>query len=205
MSEAELIALLEQRLAPPEALVGRPPYSDFDLSDERPAQPSLRDASVLVPLVTRQAGLSVLLTRRSVDMPTHSGQIAFPGGRRQAEDVDAIATALREAREEVGLDPSHVRVLGASDPYETVTQFRVTPIVGLVSHQADFVADPREVDAIFEIPFAFFMNPANHQRHSRDYNGQTRYYYAMPYGDHYVWGATAGMLRALYLRLFGER
>ncbi|MFN8959363.1 MAG: NUDIX hydrolase, partial [Hyphomonadaceae bacterium] len=95
-------------------------------------------------------------------------------------------------------------VLGASDPYETVTQFRVTPIVGLVSHQADFVADPREVDAIFEVPFAFFMDPANHQRHSRDYNGQTRYYYAMPYGDHYVWGATAGMLRALYLRVFAE-
>jgi hypothetical protein len=83
------------------------------------------------------------------------------------------------------------------------TQFRVTPIVGLVSNLADFVADPREVDAIFEVPFAFFMDPANHQRHSRDYNGQTRYYYAMPYGDHYVWGATAGMLRALYLRVFG--
>jgi 8-oxo-dGTP pyrophosphatase MutT (NUDIX family) len=203
MSEADLIALLERRLAPLDDLVGPPSYSDFDLSGERPAQAKLRDASVLVPLITRETGLSVLLTRRSADMPTHSGQIAFPGGRRQAEDADAIATALREAREEVGLDPAHVRVLGASDPYETVTQFRVTPIVALVSHQADFVADPREVDAIFEVPFAFFMDPANHQRHSRDYNGQTRYYYAMPYGDHYVWGATAGMLRALYLRVYG--
>ncbi|MFN8959341.1 MAG: NUDIX hydrolase, partial [Hyphomonadaceae bacterium] len=115
MSEADLIARLEQRLAPLDDLAGRPPFSDFDLSGERPAQPSLRDASVLVPLITRETGLSVLLTRRSADMPTHSGQIAFPGGRRQEEDNDAIATALREAREEVGLDPTHVRVLGASD------------------------------------------------------------------------------------------
>ena len=162
MSEAELIARIESRLATPDASEGRPPFSDFDLSGERPNQAKLREASVLVPLITRETGLSVLLTRRSADMPTHSGQIAFPGGRRQEEDADAIATALREAREEVGLDPFHVRVLGASDPYETVTQFRVTPIVGLVSHLADFVADPREVDAIFEVPFAHFMNPANH-------------------------------------------
>jgi len=204
MTQLDLIARLERRLTQADALAGRPPFSDFDLSGERPVQPNLREASVLVPLIPRETGLSVLLTRRSADMPTHSGQIAFPGGRRQEDDADAIATALREAREEVGLDPAYVRVLGASDPYETVTQFRVTPIVGLVSHQAAFVADPREVDAIFEVPFAHFMDPANHQRHSRDYNGQTRYYYAMPYGEHYVWGATAGMLRALYLRLFAE-
>lgn len=203
MSDGVLIDLLKSRLSAPQTLPQRPEFSDFDLSGTRPSFGGLEEASVLVPLITRPQGLSVLLTRRSADMPTHSGQIAFPGGRRQDDDADAIATALREAREEVGLDPVHVDVLGASDPYETVTRFRVTPIVGLVSAAAEFQADPREVDAIFEVPFAHFMDPANHQRHSRDYNGQTRYYYAMPYEDHYVWGATAGMLRALYLRLFG--
>ena len=202
MTDDLFLALLESRLTSLDAIPLQPPYSDFELNAERPQGWALKEASVLVPLIARHTGLSLILTRRSQAMPTHSGQISFPGGKRQEEDRDAIATALREAHEEIGLDPAHVKVIGVADPYETGTQFRVTPIVGLVSEEARFVPDPREVDAIFEIPFAFFMNPDNHQLLEGEYKGQTRQFYAMPYDDYYVWGATAGMLRALYLRLF---
>lgn len=180
----------------------RPAYSDFDLSGERPHAPVLKQAAVLVPLVQRQHGLNVVLTRRSHDLPTHAGQIAFPGGRREESDADAGATVLREAFEEIGLDPRFVTLLGASDAYETVTRFAVTPVVGLVHPDAPMIADPREVDEIFEVPLAFLMDPANHEPQARTYNGVERRFYAMPFGDYYVWGATAGMLRALYLRVF---
>ncbi|GIU66897.1 CoA pyrophosphatase [Candidatus Phycosocius spiralis] len=201
MTDAFYLERLESRLFSLDALPLEPPYSDFDLGGERPQGWALKEASVLVPLIARHSGLSLVLTRRSDAMPTHSGQIAFPGGKRQDEDRDAIATALREAHEEIGLDPAQVKVIGVSDPYETGTQFRVTPIVGIISEEARFVPDPREVDCIFEIPFAFLMNPDNHHHVEGQYNGQTRQFFAIPYQDYYIWGATAGMLRALYLRL----
>jgi 8-oxo-dGTP pyrophosphatase MutT (NUDIX family) len=181
---------------------GRPAYSDFDLSGSRPEAPVLKRAAVLVPLIARDHGLNVLLTRRSSDLPTHAGQIAFPGGRCEDSDADVGATALREAHEEVGLDPSHVKILGMSDAYETVTRFAVTPVVGLVDADAKLTPDPREVAEIFEVPLSFLMDPANHVPQSREYEGVARRFYAMPYGNYYVWGATAGMLRALYLRVF---
>jgi 8-oxo-dGTP pyrophosphatase MutT (NUDIX family) len=180
-----------------------PAYSDYDLSGGRPATTQLKQAAVLVPLVTRATGLQVILTRRASDLSNHAGQIAFPGGRRDEVDADAGATALREAHEEIGLSPTSVTLLGVSDAYETVTRFAVTPVVGLVDPAASFTPDAREVAEIFEVPFAFLMDPANHIPQSRIYNGLERRFYAMPYGDYYVWGATAGMLRALYLRLFG--
>jgi 8-oxo-dGTP pyrophosphatase MutT (NUDIX family) len=198
----DVLPRLHARLDPISDVMGRPPFSDFDLSGERPAAPALRRAAVLVPLVPRDYGLGVILTKRSSDLPTHAGQIAFPGGRCEDEDADVGATALREAREEVGLDPAFVTLIGASDAYETVTRFAVTPVVGLIDPKARLTPDPGEVTEIFEVPLAFLMDPANHVPQERVYDGITRRFYAMPYGDYYVWGATAGMLRALYLRVF---
>jgi 8-oxo-dGTP pyrophosphatase MutT (NUDIX family) len=179
-----------------------PAFSDYDLSDARPDAPMLKQAAVLVPLVMRDHGLAVILTRRSSDLSNHAGQIAFPGGRCDDSDTNVGATALREAYEEIGLDPTLVTLMGVSDAYETVTRFAVTPVIGLVDSAANFTPDPSEVAEIFEVPLAFLMDPANHVPQSRDYNGVARRYYAMPYGDYYVWGATAGMLRAIYLRVF---
>jgi 8-oxo-dGTP pyrophosphatase MutT (NUDIX family) len=183
----------------------RPTFSDFDLSGTRPSAPILKPAAVLVPLVARATGLNVILTKRASHLPTHAGQIAFPGGRCEDSDADVGATALREAHEEIGLDPSFVTLIGASDAYETVTRFAVTPVVGLVDPLAVFTPDPSEVDAVFEVPLAFLMDPANHVPQERIYDGIVRRFYAMAYGDYYVWGATAGMLRALYARVFEGR
>lgn len=181
----------------------RPPYSDFDLSGGRPDVGRLKQAAVLVPLVLRETGLNLILTKRASHLPTHAGQIAFPGGRCEGSDAHVGATALREAQEEIGLNPALVSLLGVSDSYETVTRFAVTPVVAIVDPDATFIPDPNEVDLIFEVPFAFVMDPANHLPQSRSYDGVERRFYAMPYGEHYIWGATAGMLRALYLRAFG--
>jgi 8-oxo-dGTP pyrophosphatase MutT (NUDIX family) len=198
----DVLPLLHARLDPIGNGHDRPAYSDFDLSGARPDKPMLKRAAVLVPLVVRDYGLGVILTRRASDLPTHAGQIAFPGGRCEESDADVGATALREAHEEVGLDPAHVTLIGASDAYETVTRFAVTPVIGLVDPFAAMMPDAREVAEIFEVPLAFLMDPANHMPQERVYDGITRRFYAMPYGDYYVWGATAGMLRALYLRVF---
>ncbi len=156
-------------------------------------------AAVLVPLVEREGGFTVLLTQRTADLKAHAGQISFPGGKLEAFDADAAAGALRETAEEIGLAPTHIEILGQLDPYMTVTNFAVTPVVGAVTPPFDLTPDPVEVADIFEVPLAFFLDPANHQRHSRKIaEGVVRGYYAMPYGDRYIWGATAGMLINLY-------
>jgi 8-oxo-dGTP pyrophosphatase MutT (NUDIX family) len=199
----DVLPALEARLHAISGDVSRPQYSDFDLTGAKPEAPLLKPAAVLVPLVSRPSGLNLILTKRASHLSAHAGQIAFPGGRREDGDLDFGATALREAYEEIGLDPHYVRLLGMSDAYETVTRFAVTPVIGLVDAKATFQADPNEVETIFEVPFSFVMDSANHLPQSRTYNGVARQFYAMPYGEHYIWGATAGMLRALYLRLFG--
>ncbi len=156
-------------------------------------------AAVLVPLVARAEGFTVLFTQRTAELKSHAGQISFPGGRLEPEDRDAVAGALRETAEEIGLDASHIEILGRLDPYMTVTGYEVTPIVGAVTPPFALKADPMEVADIFEVPLAFFLDPANHQRHSRTLSpGIVRAYYAIPYGDRYIWGATAGMLINLY-------
>jgi 8-oxo-dGTP pyrophosphatase MutT (NUDIX family) len=154
-------------------------------------------AAVLVPLVNRPEGLQVLLTQRSADLPDHPGQISFPGGRVEPDDASSDAAALREAREEVGLPADRVAVLGHLSEYETVTGYRVTPVVGWVEPPFALTPDPVEVADIFEVPLAFVLDPANQQRHFRMLGALRRDFWAIPYGDRYIWGATAAMLLIL--------
>jgi 8-oxo-dGTP pyrophosphatase MutT (NUDIX family) len=158
----------------------------------------IRPAAVLVPVVRREDGLTVLFTRRTPHLQDHAGQISFPGGRAEPEDASLEATALREAQEETGLPAERVELLGRLPEYVTVTGYRVTPVVGLISPSLDLRPDPFEVAEIFEVPLAFFLDPANHLRNSLVQEGKHRRYYAMPYRHYYIWGATAGMLMNLY-------
>lgn len=167
-------------------------------SDLNPGMPILKEppvaASVLVPLVERPAGLHVILTRRTPHLSAHAGQIAFPGGRRESRDRDPIETALRETEEEIGLSRDKVSIIGRLDLYVTRTGFAVTPVVGAIETPFETARDPGEVEEIFEVPLAFLMDRANHQRHSRDVGGVPRTFFAMPYDTYYIWGATAGMI-----------
>ena len=182
-----------------------PVDSDFSLSGVVPLPEKWRAAAVLVPLVARPAGVTVLLTQRTADMPSHAGQVAFPGGRRQPEDADAVATALRETEEEVGLDRRFVEVAGTVDLYRTGTGFEITPVVGIVRPGFNTQADPREVADVFEVPLQHFLDERNHRIDSRTVaEGRERRYYAMPYGERYIWGATAGMLKNLQFILTAE-
>jgi len=159
---------------------------------------------VLVPLIDRVADIGVLFTRRADGLPDHAGQVSFPGGRVQARDLDPLAAALRETEEEVGIGAAQVRVVGFLDRYETRTGFSILPVIGYVDAGFRLDVDTREVAEVFEVPLSFLMDPAHHERHSAIYQGKRRYYYAMPYGGHYIWGATAGMLKSLYDTLYGS-
>lgn len=178
---------------------------DWDLNPELLADFAAmlppRPAAVLVPIVAREE-LTLLLTQRTETLPTHAGQIAFPGGKLEPEDPDAVAAALREAEEEIGLHRRHVETLGFLDGYRTGTGFNVTPVVALVEPDYELRLDPSEVSEAFEVPLRFLMDEANHQKHSRPWKGRDRWYYAMPYGDRYIWGATAGMIKNLHQRLW---
>lgn len=159
-------------------------------------------ASVLVPLVLRDGGLTVLLTERTSHLSNHSGQIAFPGGKADPEDTSATDTALREAEEEIGLSRQAVQVLGSLPIYTTGSAFIVTPVVALVQPGYAMTPNPHEVADVFEVPLAFLMNPANHRRHAVEWAGSRREWFSMPYTDavteRFIWGATAGMLRNFY-------
>ena len=191
-----------------QAALAMPPLgerSDFDLNPEvRAAQmPGVgkRPAAVLCGLVERAGALHVVLTRRAAHLNQHAGQVAFPGGKIDAADPTAMDAALREAEEEIGLPPAQVRILGTLDQYQTSTGFRVTPFVGLIDPAWRPAPDPGEVEEVFEPPLEFLMDPANRQRHHHDRWGTRRHYWAMPWGDYYIWGATAGMLKGLSDRL----
>ena len=188
-------AWLRRRFAePPDWEPEHPELAVFGLGPEMTA------ASVLIPLVQREHGLSMLLTLRTAHLTDHAGQISFPGGRAEVEDASAIDTALRETEEEIGLHRSHIEVIGSLPDYVTGTGYRVTPVVGLVTPPFELTPDPHEVAEIFEVPLAFLMDGANHQRLSFDMpNGKgRRSFYAMPYERFFIWGATAGMLRNLF-------
>jgi len=206
---ADFLARAARRLAP-----APPPfYTDGafgDVNGDHALQPSLeglapaappRHAAVLVPIVARP-NPAVLLTLRSAKLSNHAGQIAFPGGRVDPGDADDKAAALREAKEEVGLDARFVRHLGYLDGYLSGTGFWIVPVVGLVDPAYALTLNPAEVDEAFEVPLTFLMTPANHQRQSREWKGTLRHYYAMPFEGRFIWGATAGMLRNLYERVY---
>ena len=179
--------------------------SDFELSPGwgRLGTRPLRPASVLVPLIERGPGLNVILTRRAALLKHHPGQVAFPGGKQEPGDATALDAALREAQEEIGLEPATVEILGRLDLHQTVTDFHVSPFVGLVAPRFVPVLDRAEVDEVFEVPLAFVLDPRNLQVHSRRWQGQERSYYVLPYGPHYIWGATARMLKTLADRMQG--
>jgi len=151
-------------------------------------------AAVLVPLVDRPQGWTVLLTLRAADLADHAGQVSFPGGRIEPEDPDAIHAALREAEEEIGLPMNHVEVVGRLDTWLTGTGFEITPIVGLVRPPDALVPDPVEVAEVFEVPLAFVLDPRNHERRPREIRGEQRFFFVIPYQHRNIWGATAGML-----------
>lgn len=180
---------------------------DWDLNPELLADfavmPPARPAAVLFGIVAREE-LTVLLTQRTHSLRTHAGQIAFPGGRVEPDDGGPVEAALRESIEEIGLDPKFVEPLGFLDGYRTGTGFTVAPVVAIIQPGFELTPDPREVDDVFEVPLSFLMNEVNHQKHSRDWKGRQRFYYAMPYGERYIWGATAGMIRNLQQRLFAR-
>ncbi|HEX8988991.1 MAG TPA: CoA pyrophosphatase [Rhodocyclaceae bacterium] len=160
-------------------------------------QTGLTPAAVLIPIIPRESGTTVLLTQRTAHLRDHAGQVSFPGGRREAADETAVATALREAHEEVGIAPRQVEVLGCLPDYVTGTGFCVTPVVGLVHPPLNLRLDDFEVADVFEAPLEFLLDVANHQRHQIEVRGAVREYWAMPWNDRYIWGATAGMLVSL--------
>ena len=198
--EALAIEMLRQRFQ-------SPPVWQPEIEAERPfIERPPAHASVLVPLVQRDE-LTVLFTRRTAHLTDHPGQISFPGGRAEPEDANAVATALREAQEEIGLAPTYVDVLGQLPTYTTGTSFIVTPVVGLVRPGFTLQADPFEVAEVFEVPLAFLMDPANHRWHEADFGGRRREFLSMPWTgpdaagqaqQYFVWGATAAMVRNFY-------
>ncbi len=194
------------RLAAPDAVFDDLVRTDYDLNPDwkAPRTEGLRRAAVLVGLMDRGDDYGVLLTLRPETMPSHAGQVAFPGGRIEPGET-ALAAALREAHEEVGVDPPTVRVLGQGDTYVTGSGFAISPFVGILPAGFEPVPDDREVAAVFETPLSFLMNPANHERHEQEFRGALRAYYAMPHNGRYIWGATAGMLKSLYDRLYGPK
>ena len=196
-------------LAEPPDLPLKPTRSDFDLNpglaaevaSATPSPAPIIPAAVLIAIVGRDP-LTVLLTQRTDGLQSHAGQIAFPGAKIDAEDPGPLAAALREAEEEIGLDPALVEPLGFLDRYRTSTGYVIHPVVALVAPGFALTPNPREVADVFEVPLSFLMDDRNHHRQSRLWQGRERHFYAMPFGDRFIWGATAGMIRNMHQRLF---
>jgi 8-oxo-dGTP pyrophosphatase MutT (NUDIX family) len=209
-TDAHLPAVSPDRLVP-DALRARfaaPPLWEPEIvGDGRVFEREPAQASVLVPLVARESDVHVLLTRRTDHLRDHAGQISFPGGRAEAHDADAVATALREAEEEIGLRGELIEVIGTLPTYVTITAFHVTPVVALVRPSFSLALDAFEVAEAFEVPLAFLMNPAHHRRHRFEALGSSRQFLSMPWQgadaqgqprEYFIWGATAAMLRNFY-------
>ena len=209
LTASEFFARLRQRLTltVPEGLTDPgmiPARGDHDadpvmrkIAEVRPIRP----AAVLVPIVDHPEP-TVLLTQRAQHLPDHAGQVSFPGGKIEKDDKDPCASALREAREEIGLDRSYVEPFGYLDLYMTTLGYRIVPVIARVKPGFALKLNVSEVDTTFEVPLAFLMDQSNVQRHSRDWQGMTRHYFAITFGDRYIWGVTAGILRSLYDRIY---
>jgi 8-oxo-dGTP pyrophosphatase MutT (NUDIX family) len=201
-ARARLTLTVPRSLADPLAQGAR---GDLDLNPamwERAGVTATKPAAVLIPIVDRSEPM-VLLTLRTQELTNHAGQVAFPGGKIDPADASPVAAALREAKEEIGLAPTLVEPLGYLDLYLTFTGFRILPTVARVKPDFKLTLNPWEVTEAFEVPLAFLMTPANHQRQSRDWRGITREFYAMPFENRYIWGITAGIVRNLYERIYG--
>jgi 8-oxo-dGTP pyrophosphatase MutT (NUDIX family) len=192
---------IRQKLAPPPSGFSTPigaARSDFDLNPEFRAEfqaaGPIRNAAVLIPIIDRPEAMTVLFTRRTEHLSNHAGQVSFPGGRAEPHDEGPVETALRETEEEIGLDRSFVDIVGALGGYETVTRFMIMPVVGVVKPGFDLKIDDNEVAEVFEVPLTFLLDPANHEIHSRIWQGKPRSYFQMCYDGHRIWGATARMV-----------
>lgn len=161
-----------------------------------------KDAAVLIGVSERDGEAQVLLTQRTEALRTHSGQVAFPGGRIDADDASPEAAALREAQEEVDLDPGLVTPVARLPDYYSGSGFRIVPVLAIVAPEAALTPNPEEVDSVFDVPLAFLMDPANHRKESRVWQGRERFYYTMPFGERYIWGVTAGIIRTMFERLY---
>lgn len=175
-----------------------PEITDMFMAIER------KPAAVLIPIVRREPGATMLFTQRTDTLSSHPGQVAFPGGKIDDTDASAEAAALREAEEEIGLSPDAVEMIGRAPDYLTGSGYHISPVLGVVPPDLSFRLNEEEVSDVFEVPLAFLMDPANHVVGSRVWQGVRRTYYEMPYEDRYIWGVTAGMVRILYERLYGD-
>lgn len=200
------LARAQQRLS-----THAPDFDAYPASGDHKIEPSVTDyvksqptrpAAVLIPIVARSTGATLILTQRSQNLPSHAGQIAFPGGKVDKTDAGALAAALREANEEIGLDPLLVTPLGFLDVYQSGSGFRIAPVVAMVREPVDLTPEPGEVTEIFEVPLAFLMDPRHHEQHTGEWRGEKRRYYVMPYRERRIWGVTAGILRSLYETLY---
>lgn len=190
--------LAQASLSPGIRRAGTRVRGDHDLNPDLAPAGRQTPAAVLVPLVMHETGLTVLLTVRTAHLHDHAGQISFPGGRVEPGDSNQAAAAMREAEEELGIDRRSVELIGRLDTYHTRTGFEVTPVVGLVRPPLALAPDQFEVADVFEVPLAFILDPTNHRREQRVDRGAVRQFWALPYGERYIWGATAGMLINLY-------
>jgi 8-oxo-dGTP pyrophosphatase MutT (NUDIX family) len=192
------------------ATIDRGPHEEYDYGDHRfnPGHPrvtgprSLRDAAVLIPVVDHGPEASVILTKRAEKLASHSGQVAFPGGRIDPTDISPEAAALRETEEEIGLGADHIEVIGRMPDYVSGSGYRIAPVLSIVRPGFHLTLNEHEVDAAFEVPLRFLMDPANHAQNSREFDSRVWTYYDMPYGDQRIWGVTAGIIRTLYERLY---
>lgn len=191
------IEALRQRLA----RRGAPEFTVFGDDGTEGREAASTAAAVLIPVIGHAQALTVLFTKRTAHLKSHSGQVSFPGGRAEPQDPSAEFTALREAREEIGLAPERVEIIGRLPDYRTRTGFRVAPVVGLVTPPLVLTPDPNEVEEIFEVPLHFLLDPANRQRHTREWQGRTVGFYVFEHGGRTIWGATAAMLVNLYRML----
>lgn len=198
------------KLIPPEQRIaasasGAESRSDFDLNpslEKLAGADEKRPAAVLVPILDKEDGASVLFTLRTDELPNHAGQISFPGGKMDKQDANLVETAMREAREEIGLEPDYIETIGFLEDYITSTGFRVAPLVAIIREGFTIAPDESEVADVFDVPLSFLMDSANHELHTREWRGAQRLFYAIPYEKRFIWGATAGMLRNMYESLY---